>query len=665
VTPPPATRSYYFSALTGDDSRTPVQAQDPATPWKTLAKLNSYSGSLVPGDQVLFKRGETYTGSILLTASGTATKPIVLGAWGTGTARPILNGMVAASSWTQVTGSPGVWESNTLATAGTTINMVTLNGTPVAMGRYPNAGSAGGGYLRFESHTSNTITDQQGALTPGDWVGGEVVIRSRRYALDRGAITAVTTGGTSSLVTYDNSGFAYAPNTDGYGYFLQGTLRSLDVLGEWYYLPSTHKIRMYFGSNDPTFYTVLVAATDVLLEPRVSNLTVRDLIFQGANTYGVWNDWGGYANLRFLHCDFINIGMDGILFGGKRGVTIDSCLFDYNNNTGVSLGYHDTTCIITNTTLQHIALFGGMLRNDEVQRQGYAIYHSGPVGSPGLTAYNNVIRLTGYSGIFFDGDNNLLQGNVIDSTCMVLDDGGGIYTGSFSGATNTNNVIVDNLVFHSLGASDGAVPLSGTRDTLAHGIYLDDNANHLTVQGNTSAFNGFSGIFLHNANNFTVTDNVLYGNGVAQLYMQDDALGGALTGGVIRRNDLFSTTGYQLPLYLQSSANNFTSFATLDSNHYATPFGVGTVAYTNCFSCTPSEHVYTLSGWRALGSQDLHTTAMPKTIASLAEVRFEYNTTLTSRELRFCGLGYMKLSSQLLRNRYTLRAKGSVVLLTN
>jgi hypothetical protein len=61
----------------GNDNRTPKQAQNPSTPWKTLNKLNSYSGNLEPGDHILFKRGETFFGSITINKSGTSDSPIV------------------------------------------------------------------------------------------------------------------------------------------------------------------------------------------------------------------------------------------------------------------------------------------------------------------------------------------------------------------------------------------------------------------------------------------------------------------------------------------------------------------------------------------------------------------------------------------------------------
>ena len=93
--------NYYFSSVSGDDSRTGAQAQNPATPWKTLSKLNSFFSSLSAGDSVLFKRGETFYGSIVVSKSGTAANPIRFGAFGSG-AKPIISGFTTVNTWTSL-----------------------------------------------------------------------------------------------------------------------------------------------------------------------------------------------------------------------------------------------------------------------------------------------------------------------------------------------------------------------------------------------------------------------------------------------------------------------------------------------------------------------------------------------------------------------------------
>ena len=55
-----------------------------ATPWKTIAQVNAGTGTLNPGDTVFFKRGQTYSGSLTITRSGTVGNDIVYTNYGTG-----------------------------------------------------------------------------------------------------------------------------------------------------------------------------------------------------------------------------------------------------------------------------------------------------------------------------------------------------------------------------------------------------------------------------------------------------------------------------------------------------------------------------------------------------------------------------------------------------
>jgi hypothetical protein len=99
----PATgRKFYFSSTTGNDSYTITQAQNPATPWQTLKKVQDLSRSLTftAGDTLAFKCGDVFAngydvsfGSMkwwnkpyagYAAPSGTAGNPIVFMSYGTG-----------------------------------------------------------------------------------------------------------------------------------------------------------------------------------------------------------------------------------------------------------------------------------------------------------------------------------------------------------------------------------------------------------------------------------------------------------------------------------------------------------------------------------------------------------------------------------------------------
>ena len=46
-----------------------------AFPWKTIAQVNSGTTFLNPGDSVLFRRGQSFSGRLTISRSGSATAP--------------------------------------------------------------------------------------------------------------------------------------------------------------------------------------------------------------------------------------------------------------------------------------------------------------------------------------------------------------------------------------------------------------------------------------------------------------------------------------------------------------------------------------------------------------------------------------------------------------
>src|SRR5690554_1445367 len=55
----------YYVSSSGNDAN---PGTSEALPWKTLAKVNNFTPS--PGDQILFKRGDQWSGNISVKASG-------------------------------------------------------------------------------------------------------------------------------------------------------------------------------------------------------------------------------------------------------------------------------------------------------------------------------------------------------------------------------------------------------------------------------------------------------------------------------------------------------------------------------------------------------------------------------------------------------------------
>ncbi|SEH02306.1 Right handed beta helix region [Nonomuraea solani] len=79
--------TYYVDSKAGDDAKAGTSA---ATAWKSLDNVNA--AEFKPGDTISFKRGSGFTGPLTLAAKGTAARPIVVQAYGTGPLAKISGG---------------------------------------------------------------------------------------------------------------------------------------------------------------------------------------------------------------------------------------------------------------------------------------------------------------------------------------------------------------------------------------------------------------------------------------------------------------------------------------------------------------------------------------------------------------------------------------------
>jgi hypothetical protein len=101
----------YYVANAGNDAcdgKSQTIGSSGACAWKTISKVNS--SSFLPGDSILFNRGDTWREQLSVPSSGSAGLPIIFGAYGSG-AKPIINGANLITTWT-LTGTANVWSAS-------------------------------------------------------------------------------------------------------------------------------------------------------------------------------------------------------------------------------------------------------------------------------------------------------------------------------------------------------------------------------------------------------------------------------------------------------------------------------------------------------------------------------------------------------------------------
>ncbi|MFC3975700.1 Ig-like domain-containing protein, partial [Belliella kenyensis] len=578
--------TYYISSSTGSDNRTAAEARSEHTPWQSIEKLNSIIGSLSPGDKVLFKRGDTFYGSIRINKQNNSINAIEFGAYGSGE-KPVITSFVEIKNWLNI--GNGVFEADLSQINTDAINVLTINGTPHAIGRYPNFEDPNKGYLRIEQIGSNSLTSSELGGSP-NFNGAEVVIRKNAWIIDRHPITQHS----GNQINYGSAHTQYTASRN-YGFFIQNHRNTLDIFGEWFYDKNSKKLYVHFGNSNPSSLSVKVSTlTDLVnLNWEVGNYSFNNLKFEGANESAIHIRGG--KNVKILNSEFQFIreaAIHGIL---SSNLEIENCKFNYSFNNAIFINNASENVKIRNNEILNTFTFNGMGKNSSLN--GQAIYltsnaHNGLIEG-------NTIKNIGYVGINFGGNNTIVKNNYIDNFCMHKTDGGGIYT--WEGPSNrslTNRVIEGNIIINGLGYKEGTVIQGAINNPAVEGIYLDDNTAGILIKNNTIANVANSGIYVHNARNIVIDHNMMFNNS-DHIFFSDDNLGAAIQNVKVENNTFFSKHPDQYFLKFSStSSNTFESMASFSNNAFASPYGTSAGIFRQRVSsgATP-ELIKTLEEW--------------------------------------------------------------------
>lgn len=584
---------YYFSS-SGDDSRTAAQAQNPDTPWRTINKLNAVMRSLQPGDEVLFKRGDVFVGTIEVSRAGNPGRPLVFGAYGSGP-KPIITSLVTVTNWTHVGG--GVYESHH-SSLPSSLNVVLLNDSAQEMGRFPNSDAPNNGYLTFNATNGHNNITADGLN--GNWSGGEIVIRKSHFTIDSYPILSHL----GKIISFSKSNDTYNPQK-GFGYFIQGHPNTLDKQGEWYYNRLSKKLRVHFGSASPASARVEVATLDHLVKNArgVGDVLFDNIHFKGANE-DIFHIFYS-KNFHIRDCDLEYAGDNGVFGQEASHITIERSRFNDINSNGINLHNNTPNATIKDNTIHNINIIPGLGKNGV--GSGYGI----TTGSDNNVIENNELKNIGYIGIRFGGNSSVVKNNFIDNFCLIKDDGAGIYT--WVGAANRNyhgRKIIGNIILNGVGAIEG----TPTTASQVEGIYLDDNVSGVEIADNVVAHMVGKGMYIHNTRDVTVRNNVLYNNEI-QFRMSHDYLGHAIRNVTVVDNVFFSKHIDQITSSIGTVKNDIREMGSFDRNHYVRPFeDIQTIAAQKNENGNRISQVLDLAAWREGYGKDNGSKTSPVTI---------------------------------------------------
>lgn len=617
-----AVTKYYVSSSIGNDNN----AGTINAPWKTLAKVNSIT-TFIAGDTVFLMRGDTWNESLIIPASGSASLKFVISAYGTG-AKPIISGFANAVNW--VAAGTNLWQSDAVSTL-PTCNIASINGVNYAKGRTPDVGY----WNQASTNGSTTITDATNLNAATlNWSGATVVVRELMYEVNTHSITSAS----GNTITFSSGG---AIPGNGWGYFIQNDPRACNLQNEWAYSSTTKKITM-FSTTAPINVKIPAIETGIDLNGK-QYVSIDNIDIRGFNTSGVYIRTNVVPNgITIQNCDFSFIGVNAIDGYGDPAVN------PHGNAPGLKV-LNNTFTDIGSRGIYAASASNAQVNNNTLTRIG----HFPGMGSDGDNSYTgiicdgdnsqvkfNTLSFIGYNGIHWDGASTLIQGNYINTTTYVKDDGGGIYcfpvqcspTNGPTTCVQATRTVRDNIVMNSLSA-----PAGSPFGKQGCGIYLDGQSPNVRVINNTvandlSVSTGFLGIFVNGGNDVFCDSNTTFNWQIGYYLTKVNAPINNIT---VTNNIFVAVTpnttcglGQYSAEFLPGASGMPVTFIA-NNNVYARPLNEtqGWI-YKNFGSpCN------TLAQWQTATGKDAGSTSSPKLISTVNDFRLDINPSATTASI--------------------------------
>jgi len=568
----PAFATNYYVSNTGNDA---ASGTSESAPWKTIAKVNTIL--FLPGDQILFKKGDAWKEQLTIPSSGNSSNSIIFGAYGNGS-NPVIDGTTPVTGWSVYSGSIYV------ADVTSQVTNVFVDNNYYTPAHYPNSG-----YSIITSNSGDKVSLVSTGFNPpnSDLAGAGISIRSVPWRIEKKTVSTYDPV-THKISWTENTEFAINTN---YGFYLTNKLWMLDQAGEWYWDSVAGKLYLWLSdSSNPNNHSITVSRpSSIGIKASNKNyFTIQDINIQNTDSDGVQLNTCTNVTLQRLSLSYA--GRNGIYANGSssNNLLINDNVIDKALITGIQLsGLSGSKSTISNNVVSNTGNYGLPITSSA----GINIS-----ASKNLLVFRNTVSNNNYIGIRFSGTNNVIQNNIVRNSCLILDDCSSIYTW---GNLGTGNQVLGNLVTDSIGNYTGTVN-AASKATQAHGIYLDNDSNNVTVSGNTVS-NTDMGIYIHDSYSNTVTGNIVYQARKNGLLVQEDpavALG-TVKNNTITENIFLNNSTAKASALFQGILGNV-AFGTYNFNTYFSSY----VGYPVSQRVVNTMTNYSLADWRTASGQD-------------------------------------------------------------
>jgi len=572
----------FFVSSAGNDSTSHSTEQ---TPWKSIDKINAMMPTFRPGDRILFKRGETFNGTLNVTQSGAEGNPIHFSAYGTDPTLPVITGSAPVTQWVNVGGQ--IWKAHHDNKSLGDVGGVFIDGKLQEIGRSPDrVGQIGeiniNGGTGYHSINSRMMVNDSSFADPGlggvNFVGAEIVSKHTPYS----RATYVVESQSGNSVTLNKKWQANVV----VGYLITKHRNTLSRDGEWYFDKLVDTLYVY-SDSDPNLRRIEATNRDRLVYGRA----VNHVVFSGLA--------------------FRNSQVSGLVFEGCRGIRVESCLLENQVKNAVRLAKSRNSIVQNCSFLSNSGhgvstdgTSGMVIRRNSFKRHGIVL--SMGDGLPldlrrdtAMLVEENAIDSCGYNGIYVKSSvNSTVQKNLVTHWNLVFTDGGALYTHyEHENLKIHRNIFVDGLV-----GGNECLPTTGWASQ-TRGLYFDGSTHGVDVRDN---FVANAGDIAHTQGN--MWDVTEIGNtyvatadgGIASGFGDPgDSAKVALN---VHRKNIYFSPNLNWPV-VRSTVADFSRHVA-DSNFYISPF-----LSDNYLAA--GVNAYDMASWSRTTGSDVHSQGAP------------------------------------------------------
>jgi hypothetical protein len=505
---------YYFSNSGNDEN----SGTSLASPWRSVAKMQSVINGLKPGDRILLERGSVWHEVALNinNLNGTLGMPIKFEAYGEGES-PILSGGKLISEFSK---SGNIYSASVESSFPRgPIRVPTellINGVTKDIARSDEFFTKG-------SNSWTQLTDANQNWTANEHVGSVIIYQGVMWSWSASTIT-----GNNSNTVYFGKVQYYLSGSKWIPYYIANNDKYLLSDGDWTFKNNTLKI---YSESDLNAKKVEFAISDSVIGiNNSSNLVFKDIALTMAN-YRLLSSVGG-NNILIDHCEFSHSGGSGI----KNYKTKDIKIVNSYVHDIAAMGIFMDQCtpVVQYNLFRNIASKKIGLSNYTF-RFGAAVSNLTPSGQNSYIEYNyfDSVGLAIQSHTFVSGRTGSYSYNYIENYGLTISDCAAIYCASDWDATKKtvkNNIIKNAVTSGFRFTKYGNQAINPHPSLHPHALYVDEagfgyHCDSNSIQDASFAFytnRSFSNSFKYNN---VVNGNLNNPDRYNAVYIKDQAIG--------------------------------------------------------------------------------------------------------------------------------------------